>query len=91
MQVCTRKKRSIRTGMDGRNLVLGLIAHVGVNEEGIEIENQVERTTFAGEESMIIQWAAMTIAEDIRGLIWNAPQLRQNTLQIFHQLLALRI
>lgn len=40
---------------------------------------------------MILQRAAMTVGEDVPGLVRNAPQLRQGTLQIFRQLLALRI
>lgn len=40
---------------------------------------------------MIVQRATMTVAEAVRGLVRNAPQLQQETLQVFRQLLALRV
>jgi hypothetical protein len=46
-----------------------------MNKEIFEIKDRVERTACAGGEPMISQWAAVTIAEDIRGPVRDATQL----------------
>jgi hypothetical protein len=61
--------RSVRARVDGRNLILCLIAHVIMDEEGIELRNLLERTACAGRESMIFQRAAMTVGEDVARLV----------------------
>lgn len=73
--------RPVRTRVDSRNIFPCRIELVFMDEEGIEFNSLVKRTTYAGGETIIKQWATKSASKAVRGLQLGCFSRGQKCLQ----------